>query len=259
MPKAIENDYADELKQQMDAWNRKDGLRSVYKNWYQRIVDVLSDKGPVVEIGSGCGNFKEFYPQVVATDVIPTGPWIDEIVDARCLPFQPSSIGNFILIDCLHHLPRPIRFLRSAMEALAVGGRIVLLEPAITPWSRIVWKTCHHEPVDLSVDLFNQWDTPEPDNPGFCYANMATAHLLFQRDRERLCQLLPNAEITKIEWSDMFVYPATGGFSYFSLLPSAVIAALHPLERRWMPNRIARLVGLRMLVVIQKIEGNNRP
>jgi len=252
MPKAIEGDYADELKRQMDAWNRKAGLRSVYKNWYRRIVDELSDCGPVVEIGSGCGNFKAFYPQVIATDVIQAGPWVDQIVDARQMHYSPQSIGNFVLIDCLHHLPRPVRFLRQAIEALVPGGRIVILEPAITPWSRIVWKTCHHEPVDLTVDLLSDWDAPEPENPGFCYANMATAHLLFQRDKERLCELLPGAEITKIELSDMFVYPATGGFSYYSLLPSSVVATMHPLERSWMPRWIADRVGLRMLVVLQK-------
>ncbi len=119
-------------------------------------------------------------------------------------------------------------------------------------WSRIIWKTGHHEPVDLTADLLSDWKAPKPENPGLCYANMATAHLLFQRNRQRLGELLPGAEITKIEISDILVYPATGGFSYSNLLPASVVAVLHPLERSWTPRWIADRLGLRMLVVIQK-------
>jgi len=252
MPKTIESDYSDEVQLQIAAWQRKAGLRSVYENWYRSIVNQLSPHRPVVEIGSGCGNFKRYFPEAIATDVFRTGQWIDEIVDARELPYQRETVGNFVLIDCLHHLPRPIKFLSQAVGALMPGGRILLLEPAITAWSQVVWKWFHHEPVDLTVDLFDDWDSPEPDNPGFCYANMATAHLLFQRDAGRLCELLPPCKIDKLILSDAFLYPATGGFSYFSLLPSPIIAAMHPWELKLMPNWLAQLTALRMLVVIEK-------
>ena len=136
--------------------------------------------------------------------------------------------------------------------ALQPGGRLVLLEPAITPWSRIVWRFCHHEPVDLNVDFFDRADEAEPENSGFTYANMATAHLLFARQRRRLEQLIPGCHVRKVQWSDALLYPATGGFSYLSLLPSPVIAAAHPWEYRLMPQWLARWTGLRMLVVVEK-------
>lgn len=252
MPKSIADDYADELQTQIAAWRRKPGLRAVYHHWFARIVAELAERQPVVEIGSGCGNFKQFYPAAIATDVIQSGPWIDQVIDARKLPFADNSIGNFVMIDCLHHLPRPIGVLRSAVKALQPGGRIVLLEPAITPWSRLVWRFCHHEPVELGVDFFAQADAPEPENEGFTYANMATAHLLFARGRRRLEQLLPEGRVRKVQWSDALLYPATGGFSYLSLLPSKMIAALHPWEYRCLPQWLARWTGLRMLIVIEK-------
>ncbi len=252
MPKSIPSDYADELRQQIDAWQRKPGLRSVYHHWYSRIVTELAERRPIVEIGSGCGNFKRFYPDAVATDVIDAGDWIDQIVDARQLPFAAGSIGNFVLIDCLHHLPRPIAFIRHAIQSLQPGGRMVLLEPAITPWSRIVWRLCHHEPVDLNVDFFDSHDQQEPQNVGFTYANMATAHLLFAQAAHRLQQAIPGCHVLKVEWSDALLYPATGGFSYLSLLPSKLIAAAHPWEYRLMPRWLARWIGLRMLIVIEK-------
>lgn len=252
MPKPAASDYGEELRQQAAAWRRKAGLRAVYHHWYRRLVAELADRAPVVEIGSGCGNFKRFYPAAVATDVIVCGPWIDRQVDARDLPFAADSVGNFVAIDCLHHLPRPLAFLRGALRALQPGGRVVLLEPAITPWSRLVWRCCHHEPVDLNVDLFADDALPEPDNPGFSYANMATAHLLFAAAPQRLAQTLPGGRVIKLQWSDALIYPATGGFSYLSLLPSRLIAAAHPWEHRLMPAWVSRLVGLRMLIVIEK-------
>lgn len=252
MPKSISNDYAQELQEQIAAWQRKPGLRAVYQQWFARIVAELADRQPVVEIGSGCGNFKQFYPAAIATDVIQSGPWIDQVIDARKLPFAEQTIGNLVMIDCLHHLPRPIAFLRSAAKTLQSGGRIVLLEPAMTPWARLVWRCCHHEPVELGVDFFAHADEPEPENEGFTYANMATAHLLFVRQRQRLEQWIPECRVRKVQWSDALLYPATGGFSYFSLLPSKLIAALHPWEYRCLPQSLARWVGLRMLIVIEK-------
>jgi SAM-dependent methyltransferase len=252
MPKPILSDYADELRGQIAAWQRKPALRSVYQHWYGRIVAELSQHQPVVEIGSGCGNFKRFYPSAIATDVIQCGDWIDRVVDARQLPFAAESIGNFVLIDCLHHLPRPIAFLRDAIATLRPGGRIVLLEPAITPWSRLVWRLCHHEPVDLNVDFFADHDQPQPDNEGFTYANMATAHLLFVRQARRLEQTVPRCHVLKVQRSDALLYPATGGFSYLSLLPSAVISAAHPWEQKLTPQWLARWTALRMLIVIEK-------
>jgi SAM-dependent methyltransferase len=253
MAKAIKNDYSDELRQQSEAWQRKPALRAVYHSWYQRILYELADDRPVVEIGAGCGNFKRFFPDAVATDVIQTGQWIDQMVDARQLPFGAGTIGNFVLIDCLHHLPRPISFIRNAIGALRPGGRIVLLEPAANLWSRIVWRLCHHEPVDLTADFFGDQDRAEPENPGFTYANMATGHILFGRDASRLEQAVPGCRVVKVQWSDALLYPATGGFSYVSLLPSRWIEAAHPWELRLTPKWLARRVGLRMLIVVEKL------
>jgi SAM-dependent methyltransferase len=252
MPKRAEDDYADELSAQIAAWERKPGLRAVYEEWYRRIVAELSEHRPVVEIGSGCGNFKRFFPETIATDVIRAGDWIDRVIDARRLPYENGSVGNYVVIDCLHHLPRPVKFLRAAISSLVPGGRIVLFEPAITPWSRVVWKRFHHEPFDTSVDLYDQWDGPEPENPGFGYANMATAHLLFERDVAKFTTTVPGCRIVKLALSDTLIYPATGGFSYRRLLPAAVIRHGHRWERKLVSERLARWLSLRMLVVIEK-------
>jgi SAM-dependent methyltransferase len=246
--------YQDELAFQREVWARKGSLRAIYQRWYKRISTHIGAPRPVVEIGAGCGNFKAFFSETFATDALPNGAWLDALADARRLPFQPNSIGHFVLVDCLHHLPRPIRFLRQTRDALQPGGRIILLEPAATPWARLVWALCHHEPVDVSVDFVRHADDPEPENEGLSYANMGTAHVLFRRQWTQAHTLLPGLRLARVEHSDCVVYPATGGFSYLNVMPAALLPPLHALEGALTWPFAAWLTGLRMLIVLEKTE-----
>lgn len=252
MPKETFSDYRRELEFQRQAWERKPSLRALYRRWHARIVSHLSPARPVVEIGAGCGNFKSFFPQAVATDVYPCGPWIDRVVDARDLPFEEGEVGNLVMIDCLHHLPRPLKFLRSATQALKTGGRIVLFEPAATPWARFVFSHFHHEKLTLQQDLFAEDNQSEPPNVGFLFNNLAIAELLFGRGRARLADHLPGLRLVATEYSDFLVYPAIGGFSYRSFVPAPLVPVLHTLED-WITRPLARrLTAMRMLVALEK-------
>lgn len=252
MAKQTCTDYADELRFQAQIWARKPGLRALYGRWYARVVTALSPQRPVVEIGAGCGNFKAHFSAALATDAIRGGPWIDRIVDARAMPFAPGEVGNFVLIDCLHHLPRPLRFLRAASAALKPGGRIVLFEPACTPWARLVWRFFHHEPVDLRQDLFAEDALPEPENAGLAFTNMGIATVLFVKGREKTMRCLPELKLARLEYSDFVVYPATGGFSYLSLMPAFALPALHATERVLTSPFGSWLTGMRLLIVLEK-------
>lgn len=245
-------DYREVLDYMNERWARKPALRALYRLWFGRIVAELAPARPVVEIGSGCGNFKQFFPETVATDAIRCGDWIDREVDARALPFAPGEVGNFVLVDCLHHLPRPLRFLRAAARALKPGGRIVLLEPAATPWARLVWKLFHFEPVDLTHDVFAEDTLPEPANEGFLFANMGIATLLFQRELPRTLRHAPGLKLSKLEYSDFFVYPSTGGYSKACLIPGFMLGPLHAAENFLTRPFGSWLTGMRMLIVLER-------
>ncbi|MBI3829390.1 MAG: methyltransferase domain-containing protein [Planctomycetes bacterium] len=244
--------YTEVLDFMKERWARKPALRALYHRWFGRIVAELSPQRPVVEIGSGCGNFKRFFPATVATDAIVCGNWIEKVVDARQMPFAPGEVGNFVLVDCLHHLPRPLRFLRAAERALKPGGRIVLFEPAATPWARLVWKLFHFEPVDLRQDVFAEDDTPEPANEGFMFANMGIAAVLFGRGLPETLKRVPGLKLTKLEYSDFFIYPATGGYSSVCLVPGPLLGPLHSVERVLTRPFGSWLTGMRILIVLEK-------
>ena len=110
-------------------WRRRPLLRRLYHDWYELVVTHLSTvPGKTVELGAGTAHFKDAFPAAVATDVEPT-PWADEVVDAERLPYGDASLANLVLIDVFHHLAHPVRFFDECRRALAVGGRVVMLDP----------------------------------------------------------------------------------------------------------------------------------
>lgn len=252
MAKTPYADYRDELRFQREAWARKASLRRLYQAWYAEVVRALAPMRPVVEIGAGCGNFKAFCPEALATDAFRVGDWIDAQADARALPFRPGSVGNFVLIDVVHHLPRPLAFLRAAAAALRPRGRIVLLEPAATPWARFVFGAFHHEPLDPAQDFLAEDGTPAPPNPDGTYSNMATATALFVRRPDATLARLPGLALAGLRQTDFLAYPLTGGFGYRNFLPAALVGPLRALEGACVRGPLARLLAMRLWVVLER-------
>ncbi|HEY3319771.1 MAG TPA: methyltransferase domain-containing protein [Planctomycetota bacterium] len=253
MPKEPFDDYRKEIAFQRDAWQRKAVLRLLYQHWYQQIVAALAPNRPVIEIGAGSGNFKEFFPECIATDVFQSGPWIDRVLDAENLNLAPGEAGNLVVFDVLHHLQRPVEFLRRAAAALQPNGRLILCEPAATPWARLVYGRSHHEPLDLKWDPLSLDGTPAQDDPGHTFANLASAEILFWRNRERTLQLLPQLRLTYARKFGFLLYPMTGGFSYRCFVPEAGFQTLLKVEDLLVSPFANWLTGMRMLIVLTRV------
>src|SRR5262249_42175247 len=69
------------------------------------------------------------------------------------LPFRTGTIGGLLMVDVLHHLPKPLLFLAEAGRALQRGGRLAAIEPWISPVSYMIYPWVHHEPCRLPVHL----------------------------------------------------------------------------------------------------------
>src|SRR5262249_19962239 len=137
-------------------WARKAGLRVVYRELFRRLREACLAGASVVEIGCGPGFFKESYPDVLSTDVVPNR-YADRVVDAAALPFADGEVGNIVSLDVFHHLPQPEQFLREVARALQPGGRLVMIEPWISVTGRLFWRYIHHEDCDLRVDPARPW------------------------------------------------------------------------------------------------------
>ena len=243
--------YATDIEYQREVWRRKPALRAIYAHWYAQCVAALAKRRPTVEVGCGSGNFKAFYPELIATDVL-QGTGADMVADAMALPLRKDKAGNIVAFDVIHHLQRPLRFLRQAISALRPGGRLVLCEPAMSLWSRFVFRYFHHEAFDLSWPLFDlDGRSPEPD-PGHSFSNQAIPEILFWKERARTLAEIGPCKLVEARKFGFLLYPLSGGFSAHSFLPCYGLPTLLKAED-WVTRPISRwLTGMRMLVVLEK-------
>ena len=229
------------------AWERKASLRAVYTDVYKRLAERRMP-GPTVEIGGGSGNFKNFAPETISTDII-TAPWLDAVADAVQLPFPDASVANIVLFDVLHHIEFPVRFLDEAVRVLVPGGRLLLSEPAITPLSNLFYTHLHPEPVNTRADAFAA-GTPDPDRNPFD-ANQAIPTLMFLKQRDRFRSRFPMLNILEVRYHSLFAYPLTGGFRPWTAVPAAMVPAMLVLESVCMPL-LGRLMAFRMIITIER-------
>src|SRR5436309_252653 len=140
------------VSQHRKIWAARPELRCVYQEWFRQLLDCLHGLQPIVEIGSGPGFFKEYFPRLISTDIVPSA-YIDIVSDASSLPFRACSVGALVMLDALHHLPRPLEFMAEAGRILRPGGRLAMIEPWITPPSYLLYRFFHHEDCSLGIDL----------------------------------------------------------------------------------------------------------
>lgn len=235
------------LIQHRSAWRHKPALRAVYEDCYRRIA-ASCQPGASLEIGGGTGSFKAFAPEVVSTD-IQSVPWLDAVCDAHALPFAAGSFDNIVGCDVLHHLQRPRLFLDEAARVLRPGGRLVLIEPAITPASWIAYNFFHPEPVRMDEDPLAD-GAPETSRDPFD-ANQAIPTLLFRRQRGRLARVCPELALCKLELFGLFAYPLSGGFRRWSLIPSWAVGGLLKIERALLPA-LGPLMAFRLFAVLER-------
>ncbi len=240
---------AEVLNQHRIIWETKPVLRAIYSHYYKKII-FWCKKGRSLEIGGGSGNFKDFKSDVVSTDVV-RSPWIDAVADAQSLPFQKRCFSNIVMVDTLHHIEQPRLFLQEAERLLEKGGRIIMIEPAITIFSNPFYNLFHQEPVDLKADPLAKI-LPDPDRDPFD-ANQAIPTILCGRELDRLSRFFPTLKLKKVEKFDFLAYPLSGGFRRWSLIPLWSVPSLLKLENFLSPI-IGSWAAFRMLAVFEKID-----
>lgn len=230
-------------------WDQSSGLRLVYRSIFSDMMDIAGD-GDVLDIGSGVGFLKLDYPNVTTSDVVKT-PFVDCAVSAYDIGSSGCRWDAIVAMDVLHHLREPMRFMRSASESLKPEGRIVLVEPAATPFGRWFYRSFHHEPC--KPDRLKAPYLFEADDADGNFANMGMGWAMFQRDRASMepCLATVGLTVRSVRFRDVLAYPATGGLSRSQMLPTAVLRLLLSIERV-APQAVLRCMGLRMIIVLER-------
>lgn len=236
-----------ELEEYRNIWANKPVLREIYNDFYRAILSY-SIPGNTLEVGGGSGILTQFSDEIVSLDV-QYAPWLDLVADAQSLPILDESFHNIVLVDVLHHIESPILFLKEACRVLKPHGRLVMLEPAITPLSWFFYKFLHEETVDMSVAPLVRTNRTRDKDP--FDANQAIPTLLFTRYKRELCLKLQQFSIVDIKYKSLFAYPLSGGFKSWSLLPVSCVDPLLKIEKMLLPI-LGRAIAFRMLVILEK-------
>jgi SAM-dependent methyltransferase len=238
--------YSDALNERRQIWKSKKILKKLYHNWYHKIRSALKP-GSILEIGGGSGNLKEFFPNVISSDILFT-PWTNAVLDAHDLPFKDAVLDNIVLFDVLHHLIDPTHFFFEVKRTLKKKGRIVLMEPYISWASFLVYRFLHHEGMDWHIDPFKKGYTGKDRN--YLHGNQAIPTLIFERDKQRFTKNFPRLKIIKKERMDLLIYPLSGGFHNPSLFPLFLYSTLRYMEKILHP--LNRFLAFRLFVVLEK-------
>jgi SAM-dependent methyltransferase len=233
------------LAERRGIWKSKAVIRKLYSRWCDAIGKALRP-GKALELGGGSGNLKEYFPHVITSDVIFV-PWLDAVMDGHRLPFKDRSLDNIVLFDVLHHLAAPAVFFEEAERTLKQKGRVVIMEPYISPASFIVYQFFHPEGMKWGEEPFKaSWNT---DKKPFD-SNQAIPTLIFEKRRDEFKRRYPDLKILHYERTDFLVYPLSGGFHHPSLCPPFLWNSLDYGERLLRP--LSRFLAFRLFVVLEK-------
>ena len=218
-------------------------LREIYRDWYTSIKRALPvGPEPVLELGSGAGFLSDFVPDLITSDVLHCDE-ICAVLDGQCLPFPAARLRAVVMTDVLHHLPNARQFFYESARCVRPGGGIIMIEPWVTPWSRLIHTRLHHEPFRPDAA---QWEFPS--SGALSGANGALPWIIFERDRTRFEQEFPYWHIDSIELMMPLLYLVSGGVSMRNLMPGCLYRPWQGVEKALSPwiNKLAMFALIRL-------------
>ena len=240
---AVDDPATTELRKQIIA--SKPILKAIYDEWYAMLAQELPPgEGRVVELGSGGGYCASFIPGLITSEAFASSG-VRIVADAQRMPFAEKSLRAIVMTDVLHHMPDVRRFFAEAAHGLRAGGKILMIEPWVTSWSRIIYGYFHPEPF-------------RPDSLDWAFAsagplsgaNSALPWIVFGRDRRLFESAFPEFSIELIRPFLPFRYLVSGGVGMRSLMPGFTGSAWTCLERL-LESQMPRL-GMFALIAVRR-------
>ncbi len=248
----LDSEAEERLAEHWHIWQRKPILQKIYREeFFSRLLSFRQPGGISVEVGGGPGFLKNMSPDLISTDIT-WCPWLDAVTDAQSLSFKSSSVTNVMGLDILHHLQKPMAFLEEAQRILVPGGRLILIETWVTPFSYLIYRFFHQEDCDLSRDPRGDHAIRTEKEKKAFEGNQAIPYLLFgSRNSKTTLGLLPHLKVLKIEPFCLFAYLLSLGFKSSCLLPEVLYPLVSAVERITLPLWRS-FAALRALIVLEK-------
>jgi SAM-dependent methyltransferase len=225
---------------------RKPFLKRLYEDWYSEFRTAAGQfpGGKFLELGSGGGFLKDVFPSVITSDILPL-ECCDQVLSAEAMPFQAGELQGIFMLNVFHHIPHPWMFLKEAERVLSTGGRVVMIEPANSTFSRFIYRKFHHEPFEPA----GAWEFPS--SGPLSGSNQALPYIYFERDRKKFEQEFPTLRIKTLRYHTPFRYLMSGGVSMRPLVPSWSFGFFSGVERMLSP--LAGKLGMFVTIELEKI------
>jgi SAM-dependent methyltransferase len=232
-------------------FKRKKILSLIYREYCRPFVESsqrASTGARMLEIGAGAGPLHEMIPGMIISDVAVL-PWLHLACSGFHLPFKGNSLDRIFLMFVFHHLERVRDFLEEACRCLKPGGELIIIDPAITPFSRLYYQYCHVDRLDLKT---KDWHLNRGGR--MTQSNIALSWMVFFRDREIFNSLFPALKLIKVEYNTCLSFFLSGGLRIRQLLPTFFLKNLFRLEN-WFIRNISPTIAVTMALTLKREEG----
>ena len=220
-------------------------LHKIYEDWYMQIQSFTSNESsPILEVGSGAGFSEEIFLNVNKSDVLFL-PSNHLVMSALDIPFSTESLHTIILVNVFHHLPAVDQFLENVQRILKNNGRIIMIEPWMTPWSHWILSKINPEPTDVNMKGWRFCS-----NGPLSDANAALPWIVFHRDKEVFESKFPDLRIIHVQPMMPWRYFLSGGMSSWLSFPRFSYSAIDFFENLFVKRMDS--LGMFALIVLEK-------
>jgi SAM-dependent methyltransferase len=162
--------------------------------------------------------------------------------------FANETISNLILFDVWHHLQYPGSALSEFQRVLKPGGRLIIFDPAMSAFGRLIYGCFHHEPLGLNKTI--EWFAPEGFEPEGApyYAAQGNASRIFVGGS--MLQRLRGWNVIEVKQLSALTYVASGGFSKPQLYPKSLYRFVRGIDG-WL-SKWPKLFATRLLIVLER-------
>ncbi|MDA3008649.1 MAG: methyltransferase domain-containing protein [Actinomycetota bacterium] len=245
------DEYKLELFRQRENILNNSGLRSYFSFLYEIVNQELEKFDSILEVGAGAAISEIFLKQrMVRTDILPFNEFD---VMGHCsmenLPFKESQFDAVLAFDSIHHLEKPSKAILELLRVTREGGKIILVEPFVSPLSYLPYKMFHHEDTSWdfrekgSIELSLRNLNPEMGDQG------VSRFIINQLSNWRTTNL-PKLTVSTTYLSPFSFY-ATGGVSRPLNTPKIFVNSLIQVEKL-IPNFIMKFLASRVILTITK-------
>ena len=249
--KELRSVWADESRMPLEyggIWESDLVLQRFYKDLWDMTMSAVTG-APVIELGGGGGFIRQYYPDVITSD-LNRFPCTQLVCNATRLPFRAGSVGSLIAVAFFHHCVNPKQLFDEVQRVLKPSGRFVIFDPYISLLSRLVYALGTEEDCDLSQPPFET--APGKARIPLLEANIAKATIIFKKNRPLFEKLYPSLRIVSVDRVNLLRHIIAGSCLQKSPFPAWLYPVAGWVDRAL--NPMSKFTAISVRVVLEKTE-----